>query len=379
MRINTNKFIGFFFISLALASSCASDDPKPTDRIDGGAIDGQVDELGAACNPAVTYSETVTGCQPLTTDYSPRNSASANDSWAACISDDDAYHRIDPNVSTIARIDAFEKMATLLWARTTPPTPQDFRDARVLYAQSEGLDSRLQRRHDIHYPAPADNAGCNTVGIPEQYPDRCVGPFTLLPILNDAFIKGANGEVPREQAARIEAALLWFLYVSPLSEITSCTTSAKDCDSAWAYYSGGAERETPRGLGRYIQSIAPETHHRAFDGILAARCWRDLDNAATATNIALRDQARQQFDEAVIRGLALILRQRFLELTCSSGDYRAAAFAFIKVLGPLLNRAASERDANLAPSLQSQVATASPDTVDVEAAVAAIDTLFGCP
>lgn len=374
MHAKIQKPFGFLFIFLVLVWGCASSDPKTNDK-----LDGQVVQQGAACNPPVSYNETLTACLPLPSDYQPRDNASANDTWSSCISDDDNYHRIDPNVSTIARIDAFETMSTLLWARSTPPSGQDFIEARVLYAQAEGLDSRVQRRHDIHYPAPANNAGCNTVGIPEQYPDRCVGPQTLLPILNEAFAKGTQGDAPREQAARIEAALLWFLYVSPLSEMTSCSTSAKDCDSAWAYYGGGTSRDEPRGLGRYIQTISPETHHRAFDGILAIRCWRDLDSAATATNTALRDQARLQFDQAAIRGMALILRQRFLELKCSSGDYRSAAFAFIQVLGPLLNRAASERDASLAIVLQNQVSATNPDAVNVEAATSAIDVLFPCP
>jgi hypothetical protein len=337
------------------------------------------DDVQGECATRPTYTENVAACVPLATDYQPRVEGSANDSWAACISDGNTYHRIQESISTIARVEGFETIARLLWAPGKVPSPQAFVEARVKYAEAEGLDSRVQRREDIHYPPPANEAKCRDAGIPALYPDRCVGPAKLLPILNDAFVKGANNEQPLVQAARIEASLVWFLYVSALSEVTSCGDKLVDCDSVWAYYTGGTTRAAPIGLARYVKELAPETHERAYDATLAVRCWRDLDKAVPAANTTLQRQARAQLDTATLRGVAVIVRQRFQELTCTSGDVKQARWAFLKVMVPLMDRAARERDTTQADVLKAQVEKASPDEVDVPAAVAALDVLFDCP
>ena len=41
------------------------------------------------------------------------------------------------------------------------------------------------------------------------------------------------------------------------------------------------------GLSADIDALAPATHDRIFDAVLAMRCWRDLDPATPATNTAL--------------------------------------------------------------------------------------------
>lgn len=368
-------------LALLLAACSGDDESLPPDA--GGRADAaaEADAAGAVCPSPPMYVEDVSGCAPLATDYQPRVNGSADDPWPACISDDNEYHRIMDTISTIARVEAFEQIAALLWSGDRRPSPAEFIDARVIYAQDQGLDSRLQRREDVHYPPPMPaGAKCADLGVPELYPDRCVGPAKLLPILNDAFQKGSAGESPRVQAARIEAALLWFLYVSPLSEVMSCTTTPKDCDSAWAYYTGGTPRDLPIGLARYVDGQGPETHDRGYDGTLAVRCWRNLDNEiGEAMDLALRDQAREQLDVAMLRGVALILRQRFAELDCTTGDVRDARFAFIQVIAPLLDRAARERDPALADALLAEATATGPDAVDVPAALAAIDAIFPCP
>lgn len=322
--------------------------------------------------------ENVTSCQPLATDYLPRTSNSSTDTWPACISDTNTFTPIDPNISSIARVTAFENIAGLLWRDGVLPSPQAFIDARVEYALDQGLDSRLQRREDVHYPAAP--APCSTAGIPAQHPDRCAGPATLLPILNDAFAKGAMGETPRIHAARIEAALVWFLYLSSLSEVRSCTTRPQDCDSAWAYYTGGTARDAPLGLAKRVRALGPETHHRAYDATLAVRCWRNLDNeTGVATDTARRDLAFSQLDEALLRGLALVLRQQATELSCTTGEVREARFAFVTTLGPFFDRAARARDAGQADVLRREVTRAGPGEVDVAALTGALDALFPCP
>ncbi|MGA9520320.1 MAG: hypothetical protein WBV82_02585 [Myxococcaceae bacterium] len=351
----------------------------------GSGLDGPVDagqdgdggsRSGECASEPVT--EDVSACVPSATDYQPRSSA--DDSWPACISDDNQYHRIAESVSTIARVEAFDQIAGILWRSGRIPTPEDFIQARVLYAQDQGLDSRVQRREDIHYPAPAQDAKCADMGIPEQYPDRCVGPAKLLPILNESFAHGAQGQSPLLHARRIEAALLWFLYVSPLSEVTSCAAKPQDCDSAWAYYSGGTPRESPAGLAAYVAALGPETHHRAYDATLAVRCWRNLDNeTGAASNLALRDQARAQLDRAMLRGMALIVRDRFAALHCDEASVAEAELAFLKVLVPLLDRASRERDPAHADVLLAQVSKDDPTQVDIEAAQTALDALYACP
>lgn len=369
MKVRTFSAV---LLCLGLAG-CAAEDPVPSGRADGGGTDA-----AGFCDPGPVHTEDVSACQPRADDYRPRDSNSANDTWPACISDDNSYHPINPSISTVARVAAFEQVAQLLWESNKKPSTQDFIDARVLYAQDQGLDSRVQRREDIHYPAAPQP--CSTAGVPDQYPDRCVGPAKLLPILNDAFAKGAAAQAPVVQAARVEAALLWFLYVSALSEVTSCTTKPQDCDSAWAYYAGGGTREAPAGLGRYALELGAETHHRAYDGTLAVRCWRNLDNeTGTATDLTTRDRARAQLDVAMLRAVALTVRQRFTELRCSKDEVLAARWAFLQTLVPFLDRAARERSVAFADTLKAQVAASGPETVDIDAAVAAIDGLFSCP
>jgi hypothetical protein len=376
--------VGLLVVTAAFLTGvpACGDDAVPA-AADGGQVDGpapDADGDGGECQGAGPYVEDVSSCAALATDYQPRVSGSQGDAWPACISDDNIFHPINPSIASMARVAAFEEIAAQLWADDRLPSATDFVDARVIYAQDQGIDSRVQRRHDVHYPEPSRGATCADPGVPEQYPDRCVGPAKLLPILNDAFQRGVAEDQPRVQAARIEAALLWFFYVSVLSEVQSCTTKPQDCDSCWAYFSGGTPRESPLGLGRYLAAQGQETYDRGYDGTLAVRCWRNLDNeTGTAVDLVLRDQAQAQLDRALLRGVALILRQRFADLACRGGDVRAARLAFVSTLGPFLDRAARERDPALADELAAQVAAAGTDGADADAATDALDALCPCP
>jgi hypothetical protein len=362
--------------TVILASSCNSETEPP---------DQPPSPAAPACSNAPNVPENLSSCQPATTDYRPREPELNNattDAWAACISDDNTYHPIDPNISTVARVAAFETIAQLLWRNGKVPAKEDFVAALDTYTQPEGIASRVQRREDYHYPPAAAGAGaCRNAGVPETAPDRCVGPAKLLPIINDALTGGGQGEGnPRVHAARIEAALLWFLYISTVSEVNTCTATPRDCDSAWAYYTGGTERCAPKGLAAYVQNVAPQTHERAYDATLAVRCWRNLDNEiGAATNTALRDQALAQLDRAELRGVALILRERFTLLQQGSADEQQARLAFIQTLAPFLDREARVRNAAQADVLKAQATKASAAEVDVAAATSAIDALFSCP
>jgi hypothetical protein len=360
-------------VALAAVVACSRPDPTPT-PVDSGApsLDG------GFCAHGPPEADDVARCPPATDDYQPRTQQSADDAWPACISDDGVYHPLNPGISSVARVAAFDDIARRLWDDERIPSAQDFLEARVVYAQDQGLDSRVQRREDVHYDAPPQP--CSTAGIPDAYPDRCAGPATLLPILNDAFARGGRGETPVAQAARIEAGLTWFLYLSTLSEGNSCATKPQDCDSAWAYYSGGTPREAPAGLARRIRARSEEAHQRAYDGTLALRCWRNLDHETTAaTDLALRDRALAQLDRALLRGIALVVRQRFLELDCTWGEVREARWSFLQVLVPLLERASRSRDPVHAEALLAQVRGTSADSVNSTTAAAALDALFPCP
>jgi hypothetical protein len=331
-----------------------------------------------------TKMEDVSACMHAADDYEPRQNGSAGDQWPACISDDNTFHQLGASPpSTSARTLAWDSMALKLWRNAAPPTMQNFLDARNEYSVAQGIGSRVDRRQDIHYPevpgAPSALA-CTNAGIPLMYPDRCAGPAKLTPLINDAFQKGIAQMQPRVQAARIEAALLWFFYLSTLSEVWTCSFDKKDdCDSALAYYNAFTPRDELHGLASYIQPLGPETHQRAFDGFLAERCWRDLDQALPATNTALYTRASNQIDRAELRGLALIARQRFGLMPCLSGEERLAAHEFLKILIGFLDRDARARNAGHADILEAQVERPDAAAVDVPAAQAALDALYPCP
>ena len=116
-----------------------------------------------------------------------------------------------------------------------------------------------------------------------------------------------------------------------------------------------------------------------FDGVLAINCWRHLDTAPLATDMALYSRAQRQIDVALLRGLALILRERISNLTCSTGDVQKAHLAFVNTLAPFLDRAARAIEPAKADTLKTQTSMTDASQVDVTMAVAALDGLFACP
>lgn len=378
--------IGFLGVALLLAA-CESSDPEITPRdtspdpIDTAAVEtaasedtsGDDSDAPPTCTSAEVIGELPAdpSCKPKTGDYRP---GAADDGWPVCISDDNAYHRFNASISTITRVAAFDEIATKLGFGTDRlPTPDDFIAARTTFAADQGLGSRVERREDEHYP-PGPKA-CNTMTADElaMYRDRCAGPAKILPIVNAAFADGAKGLEPRANADRLEAALLWFLYLSPYKEARTCTTAVADCDSSFAYYTGGDERTEGKGFARYVRARSRQTHDAIFDGILAVRCWRDLDNpTATAMDLTLRDKAVDQLDRAMHKGLAVIIRQRIARRTCGS------SWLGTQILGGVLDREATVRDAAKAGALRAELAKTDPTTVDEKAALAALDALFPC-
>ncbi|MDJ0764097.1 MAG: hypothetical protein QNJ97_14035 [Myxococcota bacterium] len=359
-------------LCFALLIACSESDPDESGDIpDASTGPGEPcteDEL--ALNPDTS------GCLPSPTDYTPQDNGSANDMWAPCISDDNAYHQIEANVSSIARVAAYDAIGALLWENMNVQA-DDFIAARMRFEEEQGLGSRVARRWDPHYPSPAEGS-CEDPGVATANPDYCVGPAVLQPLITSAFAAGAQGEEMIVNAAKIEAALEWFLYVSANKEATTCAETPKDCDSCWAYYSGGTPRESPVGLAADIYRFIPLAHNRAYDGVLAVRCWRDIDPAVPAENPNLQAQAIEQLDVALLHGMAMLVRQRFVALGCATGEYQQGALEALRIMVPLLDRETRERNPATADLLLSEIDKQAPD-VAVESVLSALDAIYVCP
>ncbi|WP_106395278.1 hypothetical protein [Enhygromyxa salina] len=376
---------------LSLAGPLACRAPgEPTDS-EGG--DGDV-AAGEPCDPASDPVDEA-ACVALATDYLPMDSD--EDPYGACISDGGVYELVSDPPSSIARIEAYDEIADLLW-RNGAPGRDDFTDARATYELDQGLGSRVDRREDLHYPAIPESEWdpgldpdkqCSDTDNAINHPDRCAGPAKLRPLINDAFIAGMSGEGdPNVHAARIEAGFVWFSYISVYKEAYTCTHTAKDCDSSWAYYTGGAQADGDViGFAELVHDYSPSTHQRIFDGILAVRCFRDLysvDDYPTYDDLPaegqeLFDMAWEQLDDALARGVAVALRQHLLaqdDEQCSEAT--DANWAFVQIIGEVLDREIRERDAAAADELLGIYALSQPTTQDIDRAAELIDQTIPC-
>jgi len=335
---------------------------------------------GALCNgnwaiPDIKADDP--SCKAAADDYIP---GSTTDPYDACISDDGTYHRFNVSIGTVGRVAGFEAIGKLLWrADGTRPTAKDFTNARVIYSEAQGLQSRVERREDMHVAAATKKCADMDVAEIAAHGDRCVGSAKLQPILNAAFLGGSEGEDVLVNASRIEAGLIWFLYTSVYKEATTCTEKPKDCDSSYAYWSGGEAEGAGLGLSRYLRSVSSQAAKATWRGVLALRCWRDLDGALPATNLTLRDKALRQMDRAMLRGIAVLIRARlevFSHETCK--EAKDALWAGIQILGGVLDREARIRDATQALTLASELAKDG-GHADARKIDSAIDALFPCP
>ena len=359
-----------FFVVLLPACKEEEDTPEPTP--------------GSAntCFQTLVLDEDLSVCEPSPNDYQPR---SGNTHWPACISDGapGQYQAINPNdVSTMTRVAAFGEMAGLLWNNPNAPSKEDFINARAVYSRDEGLDSRLQRREDVHFAVLPDCKRCNQVdsAVMQQHADRCTGPVKLARIVNEAFEKGIRGENPRAQAQKIEATLLWFFYLSSLSEVQTCANESKNCDSAWAYYTGGTARHAPAGLAAYVKGT--QLHEQAYDAALAVRCWRDLDLAPFASNIELQYRALKQYDKALIRVLTHVLRQKVVEWEGSLGSLDAenslSRQAFVQTLFGLMETGVIQKSSPRLQELKGLIESPSPNAATVGKMNELMDEVFPC-
>ncbi len=367
------------------------------------ATDVTGDPTGDPCDALLITPIDESACEVLASDYQPRVNMSKDDTWEACVVDGGVYKQVDAKVpGSAARVMAYEAIADLLWRGETP-TKEDFTAARDAYITPEGLESRMVRREDMHYPGIPMNEWdpqvdsdkqCTVEALVKKYPDRCVGPALLSPLIDEAFAAGQTGEGdPDVHAARIHAVLDYFLYLSVYKEANTCVTvTGADCDSAWAYYNGGQSIDAGIGIAGTLREASQNTHERIHDGILAVRCWRDLNqvNGMYPLLDTLDDDAKalfaqgwEQLDQALHRGMALLVRQqlvRYLEGTCLDGETKLpAVWAYLQVAGPALQLEADGRDAGQAAALKTLWAAETPTLAEAQAGLAAIDAIFPCP
>lgn len=342
---------------------------------DGGADGGELTD-GGTCEPRTESPAPTDSCTAFEGDYA----VCTDDGYDACVSDFGSYVRIQDSISSIARVEAFEDIDALLFGDVSALEAMDFIDARLIYQEDEGIGSRIERRYDPHFAAP-ESGSCTDDGVPETNPEYCVGPATLQPIILDAFMEGAAGTDMAANAGRIEGAMLWFYAVSVYKEVTTCTDTAKDCDSSWAYYTGGVEdRSMGIGLAGRIVAVDPYAHDRVWEGLLAQRCWRDLDDADTATDLTMRDAARGQTDRAIFDGAIAILRARLAAMSAATDDDEIAFhWAFVQTFGDYLVREATARDADAGAALATALDESDPAMADSAAITAALDTVETCP
>jgi hypothetical protein len=371
-----------------LLGGCPGDDAGGNET---GNDSGSGSGSGGDCTPSDEEIPALdlSACMASANDYTPTVDGSADDTWPACVNDDGAYHPLE-QPSSAARTEAWAMIRSIFAAGTTAA---DFTAAREQYALAEGIESRVLRREDVHYPNIPEAEQDPTVDFDKQctieanvmaYPDRCAGPAKIAPILNDAFAAGQTemGD-PAVHAARIDAAIAWFMYLSTIKEASfSCprTDKSGDCDAAWGYYNGATDRANPQGYGADVMAVSAQTNERIFDGLAAFRCFRDTYPADmdADTNDPFYGYAYDQLDRANDHGAAVILRERLsLQLTC--GPDADASWAWIQVFGQALIKPAQDADAGQASTWEALIANDAPTPEEILAGVAALDALFPCP
>jgi hypothetical protein len=389
-------------------------------------FDAYADDAFVPPDAFVAPDAFVPACMPLASDY-----PGSADYACPSVSGSATWPRIGASISTIARMEQYEAMANLLFDPTRDPSATDFADARTQFATAEGIGSRVGRRYDLHFPvATAMGPGriCQSEASWRADPLFCVGPATLNPIVLDMLQRGAASdpsEPSRLYGARIEAALLWFSHLSVYKETNTCAYlypgndgKREDCDSAWAYYTGGRERAAllseEIAFAREIRSLDEDAHTRILDGLFAVRCWREIDTSGTPSptplptydmpdglsHRALFERAREQLDDALDYAFAQLLIDRLERLRTTTGDEQRYHLAFLRtILAPipartitdamgmsisyparesLYDRTLREVSAADADFVLAQIAM-DPASMDIAGIIARLDAAFPCP
>jgi hypothetical protein len=94
---------------------------------------------------------------------------------------------------------------------------------------------------------------------------------------------------------------------------------------------------------------------------------------------AARERARTQLDRALTRGIVLMLNSRIRSVATTTGVERDAHFAWVKVVGPLMDRAVRALDVTAANALQSAFMGTDPGAFPGAMVTATLERLFPCP
>ncbi|MDP3278233.1 MAG: hypothetical protein Q8Q09_23805 [Deltaproteobacteria bacterium] len=313
-------------------------------------------------------------CMPASTDFQPRSAGARMAPWDQCmaVTSAETFPVFNAAPSASARMRAVDVLDRPggFFDPTRDPTPDEFAPTMPPVGMdtsanglltSTGIATRYQRRADEHYAPPAGlvldstyQDFCGPAANWMAHRDYCTSPATLNPVLTASLANGMGGGATpsRVFAARIQGTLQWWTYMSTYKEALTCAPVVADCDAAFGYYTGGSARSEAAqyGLARSLLALGTpgrEAHDRIWDGLLAVRCWRDLDGGRTtppvaATNEALREQVRTQLDRALTRGIVLLTQARLRSFASTDGDAMRAAerqahAAWIGVVGPLLS------------------------------------------
>ncbi|MEE2644009.1 MAG: hypothetical protein VYD19_03665 [Myxococcota bacterium] len=378
-RKDSSSLLTISFLVTLPMLACESEDPSetPTAMADQGAggAGGDRGDGGIGRDGDLGGADDMSECFSSAEDY-------PSEAWEACVSDEGEYVLAGESTpSSAGRVEAFELILDTLWGAGERPTPDRFIDAELIYGEDEGLGSRVTRRYDAHIEKPA-GADCSDAEAGDRWPDYCVGPARIEPMIIEAFRAGIAGETPTVNAATVEAAGIWFLYLSTYKEAYTCAGKAKDCDSSWAYCTGGYQLNEPAiGLMGRLSAVDSEGAARLFDALLALRCWRDLDSEQIATNSPLHQRALDQLDQALDYALSRILITNLDALRAAQVENDEAAISRwetqLQILGPVINRAALEVDPGRAASLLEGWGDLSDG--GIEAQKTRLIALFTCP
>ena len=176
--------------------------------------------------------------------------------------------------------------------------------------------------------------------------------------------------------------------MSVYKEANTCFSGkAKDCDSAWAYYTGGFDRAGGIGFSADVRDVSADAHAAIWDGFSAFRCIRDVypaDDTPAVADLdmdgqALLCSAQSQLSTALDFGLSQVVRARLEALKGLDGVDAEAAWAGLEILGSVLDRAGNERDAASYGVLEGFWAAGQPaDAAAIDAALQSLDAVFTC-
>ena len=365
-------------LGFLLFLACEGDDPKVTPIAgDMNAGDMNAGDMNAGDMNAGDMNAGDMNAGDMTIECTVPDNDYPSDSWAMCISDSGRYELAGANTpSSAARVAAYEAIADLLW-RNDRMTAENFIQAELIYGEDGGVGSRVTRRYDAHLPKP-EEADCAQEDANDLWPEYCVGPSTIEPMILTAFTEGNRGTNMVENAAKVKAGLLWFFYVSTYKEAYTCAGKAADCDSHWAYCNGAKQlNEMPFGLGAEIRAASEEAYTQLFNAHLAVRCWRDLDSAEVAENTELHQQVLGQLDRALDYGYALMISTQ-LAAIAESEEPPPSDLVVMNILGPTLSRAVKTKD----PTIDEETWRAQWSDLNSNTArtlADQIDELFECP